>query len=220
MAHLSPSLSKLCKNSNNVTSKQQRTTSRGDQHCGNVLDFREKPSYQTNSASHSAVWWLCCSNSSCSVSQSLQKNATMRSHDSAHNQLKSFSHSHICSKHQKAWSDKKRNWQGNITGLLSLRFVSIQNQSTYFKINSKTAAITRRLLINHSIKNKNHLPRTEPETAGKQNGWWCCCDSAHQMAGVWLGSVSVFTWHSRKPNYWVSLTMIGSLRCMYTPYSE
>ena len=51
---------------------------------------------------------LCCSNSSCSVSQSLQKNATMRSHDSAHNQLKSFSHSHICSKHQKAWSDKKK----------------------------------------------------------------------------------------------------------------
>ena len=30
-------------------------------------------------------------------------------------------------------------------------------------------------------------------------------------------SVSAFTWHSTKPNYWVSPTMIGFLRCMYTP---
>ena len=33
-----------------------------------------------------------------------------------------------------------------------------------------------------------------------------------------VATVSAFTWHSRKPNYWVSLTMIGSLRCIYTPY--
>ena len=30
-------------------------------------------------------------------------------------------------------------------------------------------------------------------------------------------SLSAFTWHSRKPNYWVNPTMIGFLRCMYTP---
>ena len=30
-------------------------------------------------------------------------------------------------------------------------------------------------------------------------------------------SLSAFTWHSRKPNYCVSPTMIGFLRCMYTP---
>ena len=33
-------------------------------------------------------------------------------------------------------------------------------------------------------------------------------------------TVSVFTWHSRKPDYCVSPTMMGSLRRMYTPYSD
>ena len=36
----------------------------------------------------------------------------------------------------------------------------------------------------------------------------------------WLSTdwVSAFTWHSRKPNYCVSPTITGFLRCIYTPF--
>ena len=47
------------------------------------------------------------------------------------------------------------------------------------------------------------------------NYYWITQDGhGYQML---TSSLSAFTWHSRKPNYWVSQTMIGSLRCMYTP---
>ena len=37
------------------------------------------------------------------------------------------------------------------------------------------------------------------------------------LVWVLIFTKDVFTWHSRKPNYCVSLTMMGFLRCMSTP---
>ena len=85
-------------------------------------------------------------------------------------------------------------------------------------------AHNKRLFVSHTLSLTGNIPFScrrglVPEHPG---GNGVICKPTHLLWIVWtmtrsFHSVNAFTWHSRKPDYLVSPTMIGFLRCMYTP---